>query len=236
MINDFEDEELNNILHESFEQSTNFGREVVDNNQVGYYISKLIIHKRKKNEICCICMDEDINKLYYLPCCGEKTSICRECLTNTMTRTSVECPACRENLKNSLENYRPTLKSLKAGKKLVINRQYNEFKPPKNYNLCYKRFSNKGQNLVKIWIPNNKERHPLSFCDTNLSEQQQKIVFEFCKKYKNKYNNNQIINESQLWNKIKDKCSEFYKNNKNSPNINDNYFNDFINDLLELSN
>lgn len=236
MLNDYEDDELNNILQESFEQSTNYGREIVDNNQVGYYISKLIIHKRKTNEICCICMDEDVKKLYYLPCCDEKISICRECLINTMTRTSIECPACRNNLKNSLINYTPTFKSLKAGKKIIINRQYNEFNPSKNYKLCYKRFNNKGQNLLKVWIPNNKERNPLSFCDTNLSEDQQKALFDFCKNYKNKYNNNQIMNESDIWNQIKMKCGEFHRNNKNCQNIDNNNFNEFINNLYRILN
>lgn len=235
---DIYDQDLNNALNQSFEESTNYGREVLDNN-INYYLTKLLPHKRKKNEICCICMDEDLKKLMYLPCCDEKISICSECLKNTLTKTSINCPACRKNLKESIENYIPTQKSLKASNKIKINRKDERFIPNSNYKLCYKRFDNSNQNLLKIWIPiesrkdkiKYKNRETLTFCDTNLLMSQQKYIFDFCKKYRKHYNKNEINDEEMVWNTLKNYCKKFYKNYKNKDGICNNIFNQFINYL-----
>lgn len=235
---DFYDQDLNNILNQSFEESTNYGREVIDNN-INNYLTKLLPHKRKKNEICCICMEEEIKKLMYLPCCDEKISICIECLKNTLTKSSINCPACRNNLKESIENYIPTHKSLKASNKIKINRKDKKFIPNSNYKICFKRFDNNNQNLLKIWIPlesrTNKikfeNRETLVFCDTNLYISQQKNIFDFCRKYRRYYNKKQINNEDKVWNKLKKTCRCFYIKNKNKGEIENNIFNDFLHNI-----
>ena len=222
------DNELEQIMNLSYEEE--YTRcctgESLDLDKTNEILSKIKFNKPKE---CCICYDES-NKTWLLPCCGKKNAICKECLENTLTKTSTNCPICRKNLVTNIE-----LNNINKSNKSKNNS--NHAKNNKNnkniytysiekHNLTFTYVYNHQYQILKFWTCDNVNL-PLKFNTKNIEKKHIDKIIIFIKyviKNSNKYKKNQ-------WIKLYKKCKTFKNKFREFNKINNYIFNDFINSL-----
>lgn len=216
------DEEFENVLQLSHEEeyARNCTGNVLSDDNAKKLIRGVCFHSIKE---CGVCYDKE--KIWNLQCCNNQ--ICKECLTNTVTKTSTNCPFCRANLENTINKYKSNKVKLNASKKNNEN-NINNINNIENSNKIYVEYKrNTSQNILYLVIKKGKHyKKPLAFTLSNIDDKHIKFLKTLSIIYKMFYKS--IIDEEKLWIELCKECKTFKKNNKNLAHISYTQFGNFI--------
>lgn len=169
---------------------------------------------------CGICGDDEYT--WELPCCKTKdkgNTICKDCLINTLTKTSFNCPFCRDNIITNIN-------SVKNNASCNRKRKHTD-----GEEVYMKTSIDINQNIIKVIISNKDEikKKPLCFKLHNITKQQRNKIYLFAKQYKKIYN--KLYDKYNLWDELYEICRKFKNKHKHKTEIDNNKFDIFINNL-----
>jgi hypothetical protein len=223
----------------------------IDNNTAKALVAKLKIINRRKE--CPICFDNaNSNKISILPCCGNE--ICQPCIIGTITRNTKDCPMCRSDLVDGIQEMRPqpqhqpqpqqpqhqpqhqhNLQSTKVSKNIQIVKKTQQFTFIKYNNLSGRTNANgkaiKTRKYLIEPVDNSEEREPLHMVYHNNSiSNRQLFESDVLGHYLD--NANSLRDEPETWDNIRKQCRNFTNRNKEvEPEIPDNIVRPFYRKL-----
>lgn len=179
------------------------------------------LHQHPKNQECPICSEN--TRVSRVPCCGNL--VCNECLINTFTLNTKDCPFCRCDLVAKIKDFPSSLDSKYSLK--TENKRSNETDDDGNritFKLCIllnASSSNKDANLSYI-----------KFLYHNINEVNRKAFIDILKEFVSKANDGLIKDVGDVWNNICNKCNRFAKKySKHSAFIPDSILRTFYNKI-----
>lgn len=185
--NENHDHDFQRILAESFNEDdynyySNYNRySNIDNSE---NIDKFVV-VTKENVIlntikCCVCLENgsNLDTIVFIPCCKYKNYICKECLKRTLSSLGNNCPMCRSNMIESINEFSKLSDIQKYNIIPHIKKNMIYLFKEKLNNLSYECHLDENNKILQICFKFNKNNYNTQNNQNNYNTQTINILYK----------------------------------------------------------